>query len=111
MTDRPALPDIPVYAPKPGTQWRHIATREIYGVLAVAYRESDLTLEVVYTRARLVWIRPLDNFLERFKPRPIRIVGSCQRRDLAKQVQTLGADSLLPDWKPSERDRTPVGKK
>lgn len=25
------------------------------------------------------------------------------RRDLAKQIETLGADSLLPDWKPSKQ--------
>ena len=76
MSAREPLPPIPTNAPKYNTRWKHIKSKENYGVLCVGYNESDLTIQVVYTRAGTVWIRPLDDFLSRFVSNPPRIVGS-----------------------------------
>lgn len=75
---REPLPPIPANAPKRGTRWKHVKSKEQYGILCVAYNEADLSIQVVYTRAQTVWIRPLENFLERFRPDPVRIYGSAQ---------------------------------
>ena len=76
MSKKPELPPIPSNAPNRGTRWQHIKTRDHYGILGVGYKEDDLSFQVIYTRAQTIWIRPLDVFLERFKPAPVRIVGS-----------------------------------
>ena len=70
------LPFIPSNAPKRGTRWKHIRTKLQYGILAVGYYESDLSIMVVYTRAQTVWIRPLKVFLEKFRPDDPPIYGS-----------------------------------
>jgi len=70
------LPPIPPDAPKRMSRWRSVANGHQYGVLGVGYKESDLSIQVVYTRAQTIWIRPLENFLERFKPDPPQIYGS-----------------------------------
>ena len=76
MSEKPPLPPIPENAPKRGTRWKHVKTREQYGVLGIGYKEDDLSFQVIYTRAQTIWIRPLDVFLERFRPDPPRIIGS-----------------------------------
>lgn len=54
--------------PLPCSIWQHVKGG-IYTVVLVAIREEDLTPFVVYRNGDgIVWVRPLTEFLERFKP-------------------------------------------
>lgn len=49
--------------------WVHIKSERTYRVLDVGYRESDLEVLVMYEQegsTGLVWVRPIDEFLDRF---------------------------------------------
>lgn len=59
----PALPD-----PQCKT-WRHIKTGGVYQLVCYAYREIDLVVCAVYrSQHGLLWIRPHQEFLEKFQP-------------------------------------------
>jgi hypothetical protein len=47
--------------------WRHKASGHVYQVRDVAYLEADLSVVVTYEREGVVWVRPLDEFLDRFE--------------------------------------------
>ena len=55
--------------PKPGQIWRH-AKGALYDVIAVGKMEADQSPVVIYVSAAgggEVWVRPLANFLDRFR--------------------------------------------
>ena len=63
-------PEFPQNAPRVGEHWRHIKSGNTYRIVACGWIEATLDNVVIYqdlTPRRFVWVRPLDEFAEKFE--------------------------------------------